>query len=267
MGPAPPVFVRAHGVLGLPNLLPSRAELDEGFITAVQDEFPTVVNRQPALAQAPMNMPRLVLASTSSQLALSPGQADFEVQFYGDYTTSADLALDYIHRKIEAIRRGLAAIGQTPSNIGLIFSTWFSFKERDEGPAAHILKTHLRIEADPETVQDSSAKIALKVADKYFINLTVTNYESRSFQRPILPGSQMPIMIKPWEGTIEDVGIELTLDINNVLENRVNEGSVEVTDQGVTAVLDLLRHLAEGPGTEFVESGTVNFDELVTEVA
>src|SRR5438093_1005478 len=96
---APPTFAGAHAVLGFPSTLPSRGDLDEKFIRAVESQFPTVIARQPPLTDVYQNVPRLVLASTSSQIALSGAQADFEVRFYGDYATDAGLCLDYIHQK------------------------------------------------------------------------------------------------------------------------------------------------------------------------
>lgn len=262
-----PHFAMAHAVLGLGHPLSPEPHLDETFIGAVGREFPNVVTRQPPLSGLPVQGPRVVLTSSSSQLVLSAVQADFEVRFYGEYATDLPRAMEYIGRKLDAVRLGFDSIGQRLTNVGAIATFHFSTKESGEHPAQHILATHLRSDADPDTVQDAVARIALRARDKYFINLGVSNYESRIWNRPIMPGAPQPIAVKPWEGTVDDVGIELTVDVNNGLEGRVKKTDPEVTAQGIQAVLDLLGRVATDVGPPFVETGDINSSFLVEEPA
>lgn len=194
-------------------------------------------------------------------------QADFEVRFYGDYMSDVEKALEYVGRKLESIRQGLEAIDQTPTTIGVIATVHYSFKELDEGPAAHILRTHLRSDVDPELVQDAIARIALRVRDTYFVNLSVSNYEARVWQRPVFPGVNQTFAVKPWEGELQDVGVELGVDINNSLEGRVRGADAEVTEQGVRAVLAMLGRVATDAGSDFVGTGNVNLNQLIEEPA
>jgi hypothetical protein len=261
-----PRFVAIQGVLGLASLLPPSPELDEAFIAAVRSEFPNLIMRQAPIAIA-ANTPRLVLTSTSSQLALSPNQADFEVRFYGEYPDSPDLCLDYARRKIEAIRQGFSAIDLTPVSIGLVARLQFSFRDIDERPVAHILKTHLRTELDPEVLEDAVARVSLKVRDKYFVTLRIVNYEIRVLQRPVMPGDLQPMIIKPWEGSVEDYGVELTVDINNTLESRAEQKDATVTERGVASVVELLKQIVTTVGPQYVDTGTVDLTALAREIA
>lgn len=262
-----PRFVRGHAVLGLAGALPENAQLDETFIAAVASDFPNVVSRQPPLAGLPAGLvPRLVLTSSSSQLVVTATQADFEVRFYGDYMTNVRSALEYVGRKLERIRQGFEAIEHTPTNIGVIATFNFSAMGQDERPAQHVLETHLNTEVDPELVQDAIARIALRVRDTYFVNLGVSNYEARVWERPIMPGAPQPV-IKAWEGKLEDTGVELTVDINNGLEVRTKQADVDVTSQGVQAVLELLERVAKDAGPRYVETGEIAVDALIEEPA
>lgn len=261
-----PKFAMAHGVLGLGALLPPQADLDEAFVAAVRDEFPNVVSRQPPLQGLATNAPRLVLSSTSAQLVLSPAQADFEVGFYGDYQDDPETALRYIERKMEKIRRGLAAIGVTPATVGVIATLHYSFKDLDQSPTEHILRTLLRPEVDPNLLQETQAKLAFKVRDKYFLNFTVSNYESRVIQRPVMAGGP-PVTVKAWEGRLEDSGVQLVVDINNNLEARVRKEDPEVTEAGVRAVLSLLAQVVGDAGQDFVGNGQIAIDQFVEEPA
>jgi hypothetical protein len=208
--------------------------------------------------------PHLVLASTSSQLALSAVQADFEVRFYGDYATDIERALEFVERKVRSILKGFDALGARPMMIGVIATLEFSFAGREgESPAEHILATHLRTSVDQEALQDALARVAIKVRDTYFVTMTVNNYESRIFERPILPG-MTAIQVRPWEGRVDDIGVQLVVDINNGLELRTQEQTPAVTDAGLGAVTRLLREIVETAGPEFVEFGNVSADALTT---
>jgi hypothetical protein len=258
-----PTFQAAHGVLQLPNPISRDPSRDEIFVAAVRDSFPNVISRQVVPPEVPLLAPHLTLSSTSSQLAVSAVQADFEVRFYGEYPADLNRCLEYVERKMLSILGGFSALDVVPSMVGLIGTLHFSFEGLAEEPAAHILSTHLRTDVDPDGVQDAIARLALKVRDTYFVNMTVGNYESRVFERPMLAGVNQ-IRVRPWEGRVDDYGLELTLDINNNLEGRVKREDPEVTDAGVQAVVRLMREVALTTGPSFAETGSVSIDDLTT---
>ena len=145
----PPTLTAAHGVLNLRDFVPQSAGRDERFIAAVRSEFPNTLNRVSLPQEAPPNTPHLVLASTSSQLAVSRVQADFEVRFYGDYLNDNERALQYVERKLATVMAGFEAVGSTVSMIGVIGTLRFSFAGREDRPVDHILQTHLRTASTP----------------------------------------------------------------------------------------------------------------------
>src|SRR5262245_27342092 len=98
----PATFEMAHAVLQFPSMVRDPAR-DEAFIAAVADQFPNVISRQALPAETPPVTPHLVLASSSSQLAISAIQADFEVRFYGEYITEVERGLDYVEQKLTSI--------------------------------------------------------------------------------------------------------------------------------------------------------------------
>jgi hypothetical protein len=256
------VFSRAHAVLQLPTVSARDAGRDERFIAALSGEFPNVVSHQAVPAETPPIVPHLVLASTSSQLALSAIQADFEVRFYGEYATDPERGLEFVERKIRSILAGFDAIGEQPMMIGVVATLDFSFTNREGvSPAEHVLATHLKVQVDREAVQDALARIAFKLRDTYFVTMTVSNYETRTFERPILPGLNA-IQIRPWEGRLDDAGVQLAIDINNNLEIRTREQTPVVTDVGLRAVMQVLSEIVMTAGPAFVESGAVAVDEL-----
>ena len=258
-----PTFASAQAVIAFADAASRDPLRDEKLIQAVKAEFPNVINRQLLPPEAPPPVPHLTLASTSSQLALSSTQVDFQVRFYGDYQSDLDQALEYLGRKLSAIRAGLVASDTSPSTIGLIGVFNFSGEEFDgEGPAGYILRTHLRTEVDRNSLQDAVARVGIKVRDTYFVTLTISNYEFRVLERPIMPGMQA-IKVHPWEGTVNDQGLELRVDINNNLEARVQREDPVLTEDGIRAALGLLRQVAATTGPVFAESGQVSVDELV----
>lgn len=259
-----PCFMLAHAVLQPANPVPRDAARDAVFIDAVRDEFPNVTTHQVLPPEALITAPHLVLASSSAQLAVSSAQLDFEVRFYGDYLADVERGLEYVERKLLSIVRAMNAVGSPPAVIGLIGTLHFSFKDRGGlGPAEHILRTHLRGDVPPETLQDAMTRIAVKVRDTYFVTMSLSNYESRVLERPFMPGLG-PVRVRPWEGRIEDQGLELTLDINNGLEARTRKEDPLVTEDGVHAVTQLLREVATTTGPVFAESAEISIEALAT---
>jgi hypothetical protein len=254
-------LVVAHGVLGLRELRPRDGGRDAAFITAVRSEFPNVLNHVALPAEAPPNAPHLTLASSSSQLAVSSLQADFEVRFYGDYLNDIGRALEYVERKLATVFAGFETVDAPVANIGLIGTLNFSFAGRDDLPIDHLLQTHLRARVDPAEVQDAVARISVRLRDTYYLNLTLSNYERRSLERPIMPGAL--VRVRPWEGRIDDTGLELAIDINNNLEARAQQRDPEVTVEGLRAVTALLRDAATESGPAFAETGDLSTERLI----
>jgi len=263
---APPTFLMAHAVLGFSGPLSRAPAQSEILAAALREAFPNVVARPYLTQDVPAQTPHLTLASTSSQLAVSAFQADFEVRFYGDYLTDVPRSLDYVEAKLLAVLHGLRAIETVPSLVGLIGTFHFAVDGAEDGVAAgHILDTHLQTSVDRSAVADALVRVAVRVRDTYFVSLTLGNYEFRTFERPIMPGMQQ-IRLSPWEGKVQERGLELTLDINNNLEGRTLHRDPVVTEQGVRAVTRLLRDVALTTGPTFAESGVVDVPSLTASV-
>jgi len=256
-----PKFLGIQGILELATIGRDQAR-DDRFISAVSPEFRNVQNRQILNQDAPLQAPHLILASQSAQLSLSAVQANFQVQFYGEYIDDIGRGLDYAERKLLAVFRALEAIDAGVTSIGVIAK--FNFPrggDETEGPASQVLGTLTKIDIDPSHLEDAQVRVALKVRDTYFVHLNVENYELRQYEQPIQPGVQN-IRVRPWLGTSQEKGIDLTVDINNKLEARVKQGDPEVTSDGVSAVVGMLRHVATTSGPKFAETGEISVASL-----
>lgn len=249
-----------HGVVGLKELRPRDSGRDNTFISAVRAEFPNLLNHVALPIEAPPTTPHVTLASTSSQLIVSALQADFEVRFYGDYLNDIGRALEYVERKLAAVFDGFQSVDAPIASIGLIATMNFSFAGREDRPVDHILRTHLRSNVPEQEVQDAVARVAVKLRDTYYVTLTVSNFERRTLERPLMPGAMM--RVRPWEGRLEETGVELALDINNNLEARTQGGDPDVTIDGLHAVTRLLRDVATESGPAFAETGELSTDRL-----
>lgn len=260
-----PSLQRAHAVFQFASFTRDAAK-DERFIEAVKGEFPNVISRQQLPPEALGAAPHVVLASTSSQLALSGIQADFEVRFYGDYVDDLERAVEYLERKLATILGGLVAAEFVPVTLGVLGSVKFPFETAaDPGPAEHVMSTALKTEVAPAVLQDAVARIAVRVRDTYFVSLTLSNYETRHLERPVMAGIG-GIAIRAWEGDLDEVGVELGIDVNNLLEARERSELPVVTETGLGAITRLFREIAMRAGPEFVETGTLSVD-AITEVS
>lgn len=263
-----PKFAVAHGVLGTPAPVPRGGGEIETFIAAVREDFPNVLNRQVLPPEAPAGAPHLILQSTSSQLAVTGLQADFEAHFYGAFETDFDRCRDYIRRKMLAVFQGWQAVGAEVTVAGLILTMRFPLEGEDDGDELirHLLATHLRPDVAADAVQDVHAQVTLRVADHYFVALKVTNYEMRQLERPIMPGTTN-LVVAPWEGTVSERGYELSIDVNNKLRSIVSEQHTPVDEDELMRTLAVVERLADGVGARYVETGEFDLAALVEEVA
>lgn len=265
--PERPTYKVAHGVLGVDQPLNRQPGLDEALIAALREEFPMVGPRQILPTEAPPNLPHLILQSTSSQVAISISQIDFEVRFYGDYATSLDLCDEYVRRKMTALLRGWQAIGAQPVLAGLVLTLGFSLMdEPDIEPATFMLEHHLRAEVPGPSVQDVKTHLGLRVADHLFVSLDMSTFEARQLMRPVLPGQQA-LVVRPWEGTIADAGIDVAIDVNNRLRAVTQERWDPVDEAELGRVLDMARFLTENSALPFVRDGELNVDAITAAVA
>jgi hypothetical protein len=253
------VSSQAVFAFAFPSRDPSR---DEPFIQSVAPAFPHLVNRQFVPADAAPQTPHLVLASTSSQLAVSAAQADFQVRFYGDYVADIERALDYIRGKLGYVLAACERVNLPVTALGLVLTLQFPLDGGQDAAVKHIRNVHLRAAVDTADLQDVVVRIALRLRDTYYLNITLGQFESRVLDRPIAPGFA-PARISPWEGRVVDGGLEMTIDINNVLEAKVSAADPKVTSVALDAVLNTMRHVAEISGPRFLETGEISTAEIV----
>lgn len=258
-----PSYIQAQAVFNLARPIPRRPDIDEAFLNAVGTEFPTVANRQLLPQDAPAGAPHLIVQSTSSQLAVSSLDSNFQVRFYGEFLTDFNRCHEYLARKMEATLRGWEAVGAEPAVVGAVLGMNFSLDNEGGSDAVrHVLSTLVSAGVDPEVVHQANVALGLRVADHYFVNLSAANYELRTLNRPILPGAQT-VVVAPWEGSISDAGVELTVDVNNRLASQQQGQHVVVDSAELERILEVHRNAASELGPAFLETGRVDLEAFV----
>jgi hypothetical protein len=251
-----PSFIGARAVFDLPVLTTRSPEHDEAFIRAVRNDFPNLVSHQRLPPETPLQVPHIVLQSNASRLGVSAINAELDVRFFGDYVTSFPQCRDYLLRKLTGVLNGWAAMEFVPSLLGMVIVANYSAKNTGENPVEHILRRQLCAQVDPAVVQDAQVRVAVRLFDRYFLNLGLSNYESRTLERPVFPGQQM--LMKPWEGQVGDSGLQLTLDLNNRLSGLTTKSDPLVTPAEVKAMIDVWDQAMVSIVPDFIESGLVS---------
>jgi hypothetical protein len=242
---------------------PVPASSDQRFIDAARGEFPTLVARQDPPAGAPASLPHLALQSTTAQLAVSSVRSDLQKQFYGEFAADFDQALGYLSRKLHVILAAWRAAGAVPSFLGAVLQVQFPFTGEGPTPTGHLLSTFLRTEVDAAAVQDAQVRISFKLADRYFLSLQPSNYESKLLERPLLPGPAT-LEVKPWEGVVNEVGVVLTIDINDRLRSINARADVPVEDDDLDDMLRVAKRTADA-SDEFIRTGALSVEALLTQ--
>jgi hypothetical protein len=103
----PPKYPQAQCVLAFTAPVLREPSRDNAIVQTLEREFPNVISRP--IGQSAPNAP-LVLASGSAQLSIGPGQAEFGVDFYGDYLTRLDGAIRYLRTKLGTVVSALNGV-------------------------------------------------------------------------------------------------------------------------------------------------------------
>jgi hypothetical protein len=218
--------------------------------------------------EAPAAIPYLVLQSStgSSRVAMSPVGAEFDVRFYGDFSADRSQCFEYLRGKLGAAMSGWTALELQPAFFGLVVVANFSFADMNELPGEFLVSRHTRYEVAPEDLQDAVIRVSARVEDAYFLTLTLSNYETKTIERPVFPG-MASVNVKPWEGDVAETGLQLTVDVNNRLTAITRQEDPTVDWEVVDQVVTLVERVAASAAGTFVETGTLNLEELTRETA
>jgi hypothetical protein len=263
-----PTYEGAKGVFQLAEPSLRRPDDDEPFIHAVREEFPTLMARQVLPPEASFGVPYLAMNSStgSSRLAVSAQGAEFDVRFYDEFSTDRERCFEYLRRKLKAAMDGWEALGLKPAFFGLVVTVNFSFEGEPDGAVEHLVSRHTKYEVPRERLQEAQIRVSFKVDGQHFLTLNLANYESKEVERAVFPGLRM-MQVKPWEGEVTDRGIQLSVDVNNRLA-AIERREDPVVDAGeVEAMVSLHERVLSHSAKPFVESGTVNLDDVVREGA
>ena len=231
--------------------------LDDALYEAVRAHFPFRLLQRPASDPGPQS-PHLVFSSQTAQMAVGLIQSDVVMQL-GQAGPAA--LTELAGGLLESVRLGLIAGGLAPTTMGLITTMQTSTHNLENfSPQEHIFGSHMRIaDVDPDRVQDVSVALNLKIADRYFVGVNLSAYESRQIVQPVLPGvAALPMLMNPWDGVLTDTGVQLRVDVNNQLEQRLNPGNPALVSQDVLSdVLQLSQTVADDLAQSFISDGTL----------
>ncbi len=218
------------------------------------------MNRVPYGQELPLEAPHLVVASTSSRLAVSTVQADFSVRFYGDYVNDIERGVHYVREKLGTTLDACQAAGISVASLGVVLSVNFTDQDGQTSAVEHLRQVHLKNEIDSETVQDVQVRVAVRLREVYFLNISLSNYEVRMLERPLVPG--MATAIRSWEGRVTESGLQMLIDINNVLEARKGQGAAEVSGVALSSVTTTLNAVATNFGPRYAETGVLEVADI-----
>jgi hypothetical protein len=249
-----PHFDAARIVVGLPGPNFRGPDQDEMFMRAVRNEFPNTVNYQRLPSEASAQIPYLILQSTAARLSLSRQGAQVDVRFYGEFSNNFDACRKYLERKTQAVFDGFRALETIPSFVGIVVTSRYSFKGEDRTPIAHMLATHIRVDPGDNSIQDGVVKVSSRVDDRYYLLIQLATYEQKTVERAIFPG-MTGIEVKPWEGNVEDSGIQVEVDVNNRLQAISEKRDPRVGPEDLANMFAVVERGVLEATPEFLERG------------
>ena len=258
-----PRMVNAQSVLTFGNPLPRDPARDDLLVAGLRGEFQSTVSRPMVTPGGPVVTAPLVLASNSARLTIAPGEAAFAVGFFGDYVTDLDSALTYVQRKTGTVRVALQNADVDVLVLGVLLTMQFSTgRDGVDEAIATVLEHHFGGTVDEHAVADAQTRIGVRVDNVFYVSMTVSNYETRTFQRAAPLGTSM-ISLRPWEGDVTDAGVQLTIDVNNRLEARQTTGNRILDGDRLDSIFDVLGTAARERSREIIETGHIDPAQFV----
>lgn len=182
--------------------------------------------------------------------------------FYEDYLRSLEGAIGYLRRKLGTVVSTLTGVDVHVLTAGVILVAQYPFGGGStEGVLRHLLQTQIRQDVPADDVVDVQLRLGLGVRDTYYVTLGVNNYETRAFRQMATPATPV-ISIRPWEGDVTSLGIQLVVDVNNRLAARQAGTGILVDEGGMGEILDVVLAVAEQSGPRFVETGQVSAADI-----
>jgi hypothetical protein len=254
--PLPPLkYTTAHGVMNLPVDKPTlrtedvKNQLGQSLQGLYQGRA-----EQTLPLEAPNDVPFLVLPGRSSQIVFSQLQADIELEFHDHYETRGELCKAIVAERMERLLRAWGAVGAEPVWQGLVIT----LRASTDSAASHIFTTHLRPKEYYDGLRDAKIQLGLRLRDRYFVNLTVGQYEHRTITREVTgPGGPLG-PIRPWEGEVTGEGLEVTVDINNRYGALIEKRHTVVDLEQIQAMNDLAWQIVEQVAKPYATDGVLN---------
>jgi hypothetical protein len=253
--PLPPLkYATAHGVLNVPvdKPTPRSDDVNNKLGQSLQGLYQArAVQTLPT--EAPQDASFLVLPGRSSQIAFSQLQADIELEFHDHYETKGELCKALVAERMERLLRAWSTVGAEPVWLGLVIT----LRTPTDEAATHIFETLLRPDEGSESFHEAKVQLALRLRDRYFVTLTVGQYEHRTITREVGAGGPLG-PIRPWEGEVTDRGLEVTVDINNRYGALVEKKHTVVDAEQIVAMNDVAWQIVEQVAKPYATDGVLN---------
>ena len=197
---------------------------------------------------------QLLSPQGSTQGSLTPWQLRLHTHFFDGFEEpEAHGRRDpYFLRKLAAVAEALQKQGASLSFVGVTQRARARLDPDMQDEARQAVREALvqgrgLLSASAE-LYDFSLRVSRYLGDSGFFNTTVSWYQTRVYRDTPLPPGQA-VLLQPWQGEVEEEGIELLFDMNNkrgLFEGKKDwtwEEMRDVVEEGMRAIEPALSSL------------------------
>ena len=220
--------------------------------TAQEFDAPKISTGVPP--DAPPQVPRYLFISSDSKLEVSRNRFAYAIQYEGNAQRSYEICDRLLRRRAgNMLDAFVPEILSHLAFVGVITNMNLSYKGIDRtNPSADLAERFLRIEINPEIIQDLEFRIAYRHGDSHFVNISCANYETRE---KVMKSPEGPIRIRDFEMKVSDIGITLIVDVNTRLYQRVRRRLPEIHRTEFEQLLDVARDVIEHRIDDLIAEG------------
>jgi hypothetical protein len=252
----------ALGVLAVPvdQLAVRDATIDRTLVSAFSADYNQTGGSTGTGEGSDEGLP-LILESRGGQITITNNQATLDVTFYGGHQTDPDACRGFFGDKMLALLKAWNSVGARPVWANVMITLKASFGNEPDRAGAYIRDNLLAEAVTDDAVYDVKAQLGIRVANHYFINLSVSPYEAKQVRRNAT-GSSVTAVIRPWEGEVTDTGIDLNVETNNRLLADVLQRHSPVDADELREMNELSWDFVAHVATPFVRDGQLDLSRF-----
>lgn len=209
------------------------------------------------------NVPRYLFIYHGSKLLVSKVSLTFSIEYEGNAQRSYEICDQLIRKRTQKLFDALIPeVLESFAFVGVVNTINYSYSGTARTSAAEdIAKQFFKVTTGSLPLDDAEFRIGCRYEDKYFINISCSNYETRQASvevpKQVEKVPKKFVALGMYDGTVTDFGIAVIVDVNTKLYQKLHQTPLPIGKKEYNSLLDLARQVVEQRVDHFLVEGAL----------